>query len=57
MVSVPPNVYFEVDDIELEWTYRAPFDYVHGRVLAGALSDWPKLVKQAFKHVKVLPYQ
>lgn len=43
---------FEVDDVEQEWTYSAPFDYIHCRYLAGSLKDWPKLMRQAFTHTK-----
>lgn len=48
---VPPNVSFQVDDIEDEWTYETPFDYIHSRYLAAAVRDWPRLVRQAFQSV------
>lgn len=46
---VPPNVSFEVDNIELDWIYTSDFDYIHGRYLAGAIKDWPRLIQQAYK--------
>ncbi|KAI9867649.1 MAG: hypothetical protein M1813_008449 [Trichoglossum hirsutum] len=49
---VPPNVSFQVDDIEDEWTYETPFDYIHSRYLAAAVRDWPRLVRQAFQYTK-----
>ncbi|KAL3422992.1 methyltransferase domain-containing protein [Phlyctema vagabunda] len=49
---VPPNVKFEVDDIENTWLFSAPFDYIHCRYLAGSLMDWPKLMEQAFENTK-----
>ncbi|OCK77679.1 S-adenosyl-L-methionine-dependent methyltransferase [Lepidopterella palustris CBS 459.81] len=49
---VPPNVKFEVDDIENEWIYGSKFDYIHCRYLAGALKDWPRLMQQAYKFTK-----
>ncbi|KAF2457553.1 S-adenosyl-L-methionine-dependent methyltransferase [Lineolata rhizophorae] len=49
---VPSNVNFEVDDIEEPWTFRQPFDFIHARWLAGAIRDWPKLMKQTFDNVK-----
>jgi SAM-dependent methyltransferase len=49
---VPPNVRFEVDDIESRWAYGAPFDFVFSRTLTCAVSDWPKLVRQAYHNVK-----
>lgn len=46
---VPPNVQFLVDDIEDQWLYEdRPFDFVHARFLAGAIRDWPKLMKQTY---------
>ncbi|KAL8741174.1 MAG: hypothetical protein Q9190_006189, partial [Brigantiaea leucoxantha] len=49
---VPPNVKFEVDDCEEPWTFREPFDIVHGRYLAASIVDWPRLASQAFKATK-----
>jgi SAM-dependent methyltransferase len=46
---VPPNVEFLVDDVEDQWLYGdRPFDFVHGRFLAGAIRDWPNLIRQAY---------
>jgi len=49
---VPPNVQFEVDDIEAPWVYSTPFDYIHSRYMAGSLGNWPELIRQAFKNTK-----
>ncbi|KAF2237885.1 S-adenosyl-L-methionine-dependent methyltransferase [Viridothelium virens] len=49
---VPPNVSFEVDDMEKEWCYSTSFDYIHCRYLAGAIRDWPKLMRQAYEYTK-----
>ncbi|KAL7272143.1 hypothetical protein RUND412_005061 [Rhizina undulata] len=50
---VPPNLVFEVDDIEEPWHYKAnSFDYIHIRGMAGSIYDWPKLYRQAFKALK-----
>lgn len=46
---VPPNVQFEVDDIEEPWLYSRPFDFIHSRFCAGCLADWPKLVRQTYQ--------
>ena len=43
---VPPNIRFEIDDVEDEWTYSKPFDYIHCRYMVGSISDWPKLMRQ-----------
>ena len=49
--SVPPNVRFEVDDLEDDWTFAYPFDYIHSRYMAGSIKDWPRLMKQCFESV------
>ncbi|OBR05082.1 Methyltransferase domain-containing protein [Colletotrichum higginsianum IMI 349063] len=46
---VPPNVKFEVDDIEEPWTYQLPFDYIHTRIMTSSISDWKKFFQQCFK--------
>jgi len=48
----PPNVKFVVDDIELDWAEPEPYDYIHCRYMAGAIKDWPRLVKQIYAHLK-----
>jgi hypothetical protein len=48
-VRVPPNCSFEVDDIEKEWLYSKPFDFIFGRVLAGSLADPQGFIKTAFR--------
>jgi hypothetical protein len=50
MYSVPPNLHFEIDDIENEWVYSSQFDLIHARILGGAIRDWPRLIRQAFKY-------
>ncbi|KAF2185641.1 S-adenosyl-L-methionine-dependent methyltransferase [Zopfia rhizophila CBS 207.26] len=49
---VPPNVRFEVDDFESRWAYGVPFDLIFGRTLLFSVSDWPKLVREAYNNVK-----
>lgn len=47
---VPPNVQFQIDDAELDWTFKKnSFDLVHIRNLGGAIKDWEKLLKEAYK--------
>ncbi|KFY83898.1 hypothetical protein V500_09805 [Pseudogymnoascus sp. VKM F-4518 (FW-2643)] len=50
--AVPPNVQFEVDDMEQEWTFKTPFDLIHVRFLACSIMDWPKLARQCYTHTK-----
>jgi hypothetical protein len=42
-------VTFEVDDVESEWQFSRPFDFIHGRYLAGAIADWPNLMRQCYE--------
>ncbi|KAL8999989.1 MAG: hypothetical protein Q9169_001234 [Polycauliona sp. 2 TL-2023] len=51
--DVPPNVFFEIDDAQEEWTYTEPFDFIHLRGLSGAFSDWTSVYKKAHKHLQV----
>ncbi|KAI8717973.1 hypothetical protein NCS52_00874800 [Fusarium sp. LHS14.1] len=37
---VPPNVQFQIDDIDEEWTYSIPFDFVHSRMMNSSVRDW-----------------
>ncbi|KND88469.1 Phosphomethylethanolamine N-methyltransferase [Tolypocladium ophioglossoides CBS 100239] len=50
---LPPNLVFEVDDVESDWLWpESSFDFIHGRELIMAIRDWPRLVRQAFNHLK-----
>ncbi|KAI5782973.1 S-adenosyl-L-methionine-dependent methyltransferase [Pyronema domesticum] len=47
---VPPNCRFEVDDIELPWTYQAnSFDFIHSRNLEDCIKDWPSLMSSIYR--------
>ncbi|KAL8362981.1 hypothetical protein RB601_008989 [Gaeumannomyces tritici] len=48
---VPPNVTFYVDDLEAEWTYNQPFDFVYTRMMSASIADWPKLFGQVFENL------
>ncbi|KAL2268809.1 hypothetical protein VTJ83DRAFT_3655 [Remersonia thermophila] len=48
---VPPNVKFEVDDVEDPWVYRTPFDFIFCRYMMASIQDWPKLVKNTYDHL------
>ncbi|KAK1574592.1 methyltransferase domain-containing protein [Colletotrichum navitas] len=48
---VPPNVRFEVDDVEEPWTYSQPFDYIHSRGMTGSIGNWEKYVKKCFRNL------
>ncbi|KFY27256.1 hypothetical protein V493_03618 [Pseudogymnoascus sp. VKM F-4281 (FW-2241)] len=47
---VPPNLKFELDDAQLDWTYEEnSFDFVHIRCLMGSINDWAKLYSDVFR--------
>ncbi|KAK2806173.1 hypothetical protein FQN50_005896 [Emmonsiellopsis sp. PD_5] len=48
---LPPNVRFEVDDIEDDWAYKTRFDFIHTRYLATSINNWPRLVWQCYRHL------
>jgi SAM-dependent methyltransferase len=48
---VPSNVNFFVDDLEAEWTFKTPFDFIYMRMLTMSIYDWPKLMRQAFDNL------
>ncbi|KAI4116660.1 MAG: hypothetical protein LQ345_002958 [Seirophora villosa] len=41
-----------VDDVEDDWTYNQPFDFIHCRMMGNAIHDWPKLHRQCFENTK-----
>lgn len=50
---VPPNVKFEIEDVEGDWLFRKnSFDFIFGRELLMAIQDWPRLIQQAYDHLK-----
>ncbi|KAG9495479.1 hypothetical protein J7337_013728 [Fusarium musae] len=50
---VPPNVEFQIDDAQLEWTFEPEsFDFIHIRYLQGTIADWDRLYGQMFKALK-----
>jgi hypothetical protein len=57
-IWVPPNCRFEVDDLEKEWTYKPNhFDFIFARCIAQAITDWPAVMKQAYKYLPPLFWQ
>ncbi|KAJ6120370.1 hypothetical protein N7523_004650 [Penicillium sp. IBT 18751x] len=48
-----PNVEFIVENIEETWLYKPNhFDFIHARLLAGCIADWPAFIKTIYKHVR-----
>jgi hypothetical protein len=47
---VPPNLTFEVDDLETDWLFRpGTYDLVHARFMFLAIKDYPAMLAQAYK--------
>jgi trans-aconitate methyltransferase len=52
-LRVPPNVRFEIDDAESDWTFSPnSFDFIHARTLTGSISDWDTFLKRIYTHLK-----
>jgi len=50
---VPPNLSFEIEDADEDWTFKPKFDLVHSRVLNDtSLKDWSHFYQEAFKVLK-----
>ncbi|KAF5484738.1 Secondary metabolism regulator LAE1 [Colletotrichum siamense] len=47
----PPNVTFEVDDIEEEWAFSPKFDYIHSRLMNGCIEDWEAYARKCFDNL------
>lgn len=48
---VPPNLQFEIDDVEDVWPCYQAFDYIHVRNMGASIANWPKLCEQSLKHL------
>ncbi|KAH6630612.1 S-adenosyl-L-methionine-dependent methyltransferase [Chaetomium sp. MPI-SDFR-AT-0129] len=48
---VPPNVRFEIDDVECPWVYERPFDFIFCRYMTGSILDWPTLVGRVYENL------
>jgi len=50
---VPPNLQFQIDDAEGDWTFEPnTFDYIHARDLYHGIRDFPKLIRQSYDTLK-----
>ena len=47
--SVPTNCYFFVDDVEDDWEYTQPFDFIYSRIMTGSMANWPRFFKQSYE--------
>jgi hypothetical protein len=51
---VPPNLRFQVDDVESTWIFPSdkPFDFIKMRAMGGSIANWPRLLGQAYDHIR-----
>ncbi|CAK7221884.1 hypothetical protein SBRCBS47491_004681 [Sporothrix bragantina] len=49
---VPPNCFFEIDDLEKDWTWDRPFDFIFARMMAGSFTDNGAIVQKAFANLE-----
>ncbi|KAM0540778.1 hypothetical protein ACHAPJ_013509 [Fusarium lateritium] len=47
---VPPNVKFEIDDVEQTWIHDK-LDFIFSRYMSTSILDWPKLVKNTYERL------
>ncbi|KAJ3944850.1 uncharacterized protein N0V96_004867 [Colletotrichum fioriniae] len=48
---VPPNVKFEIDDVESPWVHSRKYDFIMCRYMVASIKDWPGLIKNIFDHL------
>ncbi|KAJ4220094.1 hypothetical protein NW757_014529 [Fusarium falciforme] len=48
---VPPNVQFLIDDIDQEWEYSEPFDYIHSRMMNFCVQNWRVYLRQIYQNL------
>jgi hypothetical protein len=47
--SVPPNVQFEIDDLEEPWNFSRKFDYIHSRIMTLSFRDWKAYLQKCYE--------
>jgi SAM-dependent methyltransferase len=46
---VPPNVSFQIDDLEEPWTFADKFDFIYSRMMTSSFANWPRFFEQSFE--------
>jgi SAM-dependent methyltransferase len=47
----PPNLAFQIDDLEESWTFSEKFDFIYSRMMIGSVADFPRLYRQCFDNL------
>ncbi|PSN69466.1 S-adenosyl-L-methionine-dependent methyltransferase [Corynespora cassiicola Philippines] len=50
--NVPPNLSFEIDDLERNWNFSRKFNFIHSQMMIGAFKDWPRYLSQCFEFLE-----
>ncbi|KAH7368142.1 S-adenosyl-L-methionine-dependent methyltransferase [Plectosphaerella cucumerina] len=50
--AAPPNVSFQIDDIEEPWTFEQKFDFIYCRMMTIGIADWPRLFEQSYENLE-----
>ncbi|KAN0088992.1 S-adenosyl-L-methionine-dependent methyltransferase [Hyaloscypha variabilis] len=45
----PPNVKFEIDDLEKPWTFSEGFDFIFSRMITGSFANWKEYIFRCFE--------
>lgn len=53
-VFVPPNLRFEIDDLENDWTWSQTFDFIFCRSSIGSFADSQSIIQKAYEWVPPL---
>ncbi|KAH9218270.1 S-adenosyl-L-methionine-dependent methyltransferase [Leptodontidium sp. 2 PMI_412] len=48
---IPPNLIFQINDLEEPWTFSEKFDFIYSRMMIGSVADFPRLFKQCFDNL------
>ncbi|KAK7398199.1 hypothetical protein QQX98_012428 [Neonectria punicea] len=48
---VPPNVRFQIDDVEQDWTFHHDFDYIHSRLMTSSIPSWCKYLQKIYNNL------
>ncbi|KAH6690781.1 S-adenosyl-L-methionine-dependent methyltransferase [Leptodontidium sp. MPI-SDFR-AT-0119] len=48
---VPPNLSFQIDDLEQDWVFTHKFDFIYSRMLVGSFANWPRFFEQAYENL------
>ncbi|KAH0430579.1 methyltransferase domain-containing protein [Colletotrichum camelliae] len=49
---VPPNCKFEIDDMDKDWTWSTPFDFIFVRHMNACFASWERMLAQAYENLE-----